>query len=271
LKHKNAHSVLAQFFDQHHAVRGTIARGHITPTDLLPLGHVTPRLTRFAAHHDTWLFSKVVGVVAEHASRSGVTSITDLGAGSCIPTIRACLEHPQYTGRVTCVDIDDDALKIGAENVTTYQLAPRYTFVRNDMLDYLDRNSIATHSALVANPPFLPVPPGSDDPYFLPVDGGPDGTHYLRAILTSALPVGTLVGLEWSSLSNPAAVIGMMQAFYDVLYVQAFDIDAGIYTEAPRLRPYIEAQAARGLAVVNPPADGLMGWTFIGTVLRKKR
>lgn len=266
----DAGKVLQEFLDRYSARRGQIQPGVVTCRDLVSENYPEPEITIFAAHHDTLLFTEVIRQMLTIAGAGGIDEIHDLGAGSSIPTIAPLLERPDMPIRVTAVDIDADALAISRRNALKYGFADRYTYIQSDMLEYLRNMQLTARMAVAANPPYLPVPQGVRDTSFVSVDGGIDGTKYIEAVLGHPFPVGTYLALEWSSLSNPAFIIAIIERSFEVLYAQAIDIPYGIYTEREPLKRHIVEQYSAGKAAIARDSAGRIGWSFVGTVLRKK-
>lgn len=269
--HQNppAGEILTSFFERHAARRGGIVAGSVVARDLIPAPHPEPSVTPFAALHDTLQFSEIVCEMLRHDA-GRIHRIIDLGAGSSVPTIRALLTYPTNQARVDAIDISEAALAVSRENVQRYGLQGRYQFHHGEMLAILSRLEISTGVGIAANPPYLPVPTDTTDPYFQPVDGGEDGTKYLAAILQYPMPVGTYLALEWCSLSNPHRVVELIEAGFEIVYVQANDTHKGLYTEHPTLKSHLLRQHKRGAVALVLNEDDTIGWTFIGTVLRKR-
>jgi len=199
-----AERALKQFLARHDAVQGTIDPKSVTDADLMPAEFARPQCSSFAAKYDTLLYSQLIDKLLKHVFPGQVRTLLDLGAGSSIPTLRALLTHPLHEDiHVTAVDCDLDALAVSTQNVTLYGLEDRYSFQQGDILRYLSDLRVPPESAIVSNPPFLPVADDVTDPRYTPADGGVDGTKYLAAMLKHPMPVGTHVVLEWSSLSHP--------------------------------------------------------------------
>lgn len=266
----SVNKVLDDFLTKHNAIRGVVEPGMVTVVDLLPKSFDPPKVTKFAALHDTFLFARLVSRMVSLAGPKGINTILDMGAGSSVPTIRALLENPNCSAKVIAEDIDPNALAVSRINVNKYQLAGRYEFKEGDMLRVLKKTKIGKNWAVVANPPYLPIPKGTKDPYYRPVDGGPDGIKYLTAILKHPMPAGTYVALEWSSLSNPIYIVSLIEDRYEVLYVQAYDIFYGLYTENLLLKPYLIRQGELGKVALTIGEGGKLGWMFVGTVLRRR-
>ncbi|MBI2342959.1 MAG: methyltransferase [Deltaproteobacteria bacterium] len=264
-----AGTAVTDFFSQYQVERGRIVSGSITARDLLPQPHLEPRVTPFSALHDTWQFSRLVHAMLRQGEPP-IRTIIDLGAGSSIPTIYALLCTEGCHVRVQAIDTDEAALGVSRSNVEASGLSDRYEFIHAEMIAWLSTQSLERYTGVVANPPYLPVPSGTTDPRYAPVDGGEDGTKYLAHILQHPMPIGTYLALEWCSLSHPERVIALIEQGFDVVHVQANDIDRGIYTEDPHLKPHLLRQHKRGEAALIINEDGSLGWTFIGTVLRKR-
>jgi hypothetical protein len=266
----DARQVLKSFLERHNSLRGTIAANTVSPRDLMPETVPVPELTPFSALHDTFLFSKLVGEMLALTSPRHIRTLYDLGAGSSVPSLRALVEHPQFETSIIAVEFDPHAIRVSERNAVTYGQRLRYSFQEIDMLEFLRQTEVPADAAIIANPPYLPVPKDLRDPLFLPVDGGMDGTKYLAEILTHPMPSGTLLALEWCSLSNPVKLIELIESGYEVVYVQAYDIPFGLYTEDPALKPHLLYNGENNLSVFSINEIGKLSWTFIGTVLRRK-
>lgn len=265
----SSRQVFESFLDRHNAVRGNMSLESVSPNDLT--GDISDRLrlTTFKALHDTLMYSRMIEALLRIATPSQVTNMIDLGAGSSIPTIRALIQvpkHPQL--KVTAVDINAEAINISKDNTVVVGFSDRYTFIIEDMIDFLSRQQIGTGHIIVSNPPYMPIPAGEKDPFYAPVDGGPDGTKYLEQILSHAMPSGTIVGLRWCSLSNPVKLIKMIESQYEVLYLDANMAPFGPY--ARLTQDYLQQQQEKGLSVYYVNGENEKTFVFMSSVLRRK-
>ncbi len=265
----NSHDAFQSFLVRHHARIGSISSANIALSDLV--ADVAPELkpTKFNAYHDMMMYAEMIERVVSSLAYDREWTLIDLGAGSSIPTIRALSRLPDYRRvRVIAVDLDREALEISRVNVAVVGMDVRYTYVNENIAQFVTRWKIERNQVVVTNPPYMPVPADTRDPMFVPVDGGPDGTRYVRAILTMPMPPDTLLGIRWCSLTNPLQIIDIIEKTYDVVDVDARRAAFGVYAHATR--DYLETLRSRDLAVYDEGQDGASFFTFMSTILRRK-
>jgi methylase of polypeptide subunit release factors len=172
----------------------------------------------------------------------------DLCTGSGVQALSALQSLGDNTSNALCVDINERALRFVTFNAALNELADQInvrqadlvagtmTFSKQGVLEELrkashqmnpERYSEASNfDVILANPPFIPVPPDDDtilQRYGLFSSGGSDGEDVLKAVVHLAselLPsTGGLVGVV-SEFMNPPIVaegdkrlLGRIQAF----------------------------------------------------------
>lgn len=184
-----------------------------------------------------------------------------------ISTWRGHQADARYGFVIHAVDVDEVALeqaKMNAHFLNRLDYICR--LVLSDMLAVLPGLEHQPNIAVVSNPPYVPVPKGADSA-FLAVNGGEDGTRFLRPLLQNKYAPGTHVGLLLSSLSNPAALIDIIEKNYDVIEVRGIQIFFGPYTT--RLLPYLLQLREQGKAIFSS-VDDIHYYLLLGVVLRKK-
>ncbi len=227
--------------------------------------------TDFKASDDTFLYSQLLSKVFKLLSPLEMTSLIDLGAGSCIPSIIALLANPHHENlKITAVDNNPETILTSKSNILKAKLLQNYTLVQQDLLDFLRDLQYCPTQIIASNPPYLPVPANTTEENYRSVNGGPDGTKYLHSLLLAPLPAGTILVLEWSSLSNPSLILPLIEKHYEVIFVQASRTPFGTYTGSYILQPYLEFQREQGKSVFFTDQNGQHHFIIVGCILRKK-
>ncbi len=114
-------------------------------------------------------------ILVEFAGRPGAKSVLDIGTGSGVAAVAAA-----RTGAfVVATDLNPEALRRVAR--LALEEGVRVHPVRTDLA-----RGLRAFGRIVANPPYLPTPPGSEDPdrwIHLALDGGPDGLATTRRLV----------------------------------------------------------------------------------------
>ena len=226
--------------------------------------------TQFRATDDSLLYSNLIAQLIRITP--GEITLLDLGAGSSVPTIRAILES-NSSDRVNVVAVERSlsAIEIGKVNVSKLGLNNHYRFVNQDMFGFISSYDFGKDTVVVSNPPYLPVPEGFKDDIYEVICGGVDGAKYLETILLNPdIPSGTVIVLQWSSLSNPVKVVEIINRQYKVLFISAFRTPFGTYTGSSPLKEHLSEQREKGLSLFSNEKDGSHQYLFVGTILKKK-
>ncbi|MBI4212490.1 MAG: methyltransferase [Deltaproteobacteria bacterium] len=261
-------STFFDFLDRHHAIRGTIHERDACLSSLMDGLHPDTQRSAFAAMDDTYLFTQLISKFVDDYCPSQTSTLIDLGAGSCIPTLKALKSNLQQPLRVTAVELDSDSAAIARANVEMNGLRERCEFIEQDMLSFLNLHRFSSTEILVANPPYLPTPAHCNDGWFHPVDGGLDGTKYLQPILEYAYPKGMRIALEWCSLSSPSKIIQLVEQHYRVLYLQAYRAPFGTYVNKVPLFSHLHEQRNRGESIFLTE-NGVNYFWFVGMILER--
>lgn len=263
--------MLHNFFKKHGAHLGEIREEDIEIGEILDTrGKGKPRLTEFSATDDIFLYSQLLAKLFSTLDAARET-VFDLGAGSSLPVIKALLDaKPKTNIHVVSVDNDPSAIEVGRYNARLFGLQDNFIFEQADMFSWLRKQIPNPDHVFVANPPYLPSPRKSSSSVSLSVNGGEDGAKFLAPLLQFPFLPGTLVALQWSSLSSPAEIIRLIELNYEVLFVQAHKTPFGTYTGSPLLKPHLEGQREKGLSVFETDENGSHHFWFIGTILRRK-
>lgn len=265
-----AQRAFMDFIGSYDAEVGEISEKGLSIAHILPERSDLVKLTRFTALDDTLVFSKLVSRLVGSLSPS-VSTLIDLGAGSSIPTIRALLDNEERSDlQVLAVDNDAEAIRISGQNAEVYDLRNRYVLIQGEVVKFMLAIEVGQDQAISANLPYLPFPSGLTDGQYRTVNGGPDGTLYIEQLLKRELPSGTMVALEWSSLSNPVRIIKTINERYDVLHVVAYRAPFGTYTGSERMSRYLHSLRDQGISVFTTDADGNDHYHFVGTILRRR-
>ncbi|MBI2342960.1 MAG: hypothetical protein HYV02_01275 [Deltaproteobacteria bacterium] len=265
MSHERAAHTLEEFFTGHRAVRGAIRESDVTIAHLR-LGTYTPEVTKFDALEDTYLYAQLI---ARALSTATIHTITDIGAGSSIPTLWAIRSVGGWNGRVEASDVDAAALDVSRRNAEKTGSLAQYAFQHASLFDVLPHLVTGPGHLIAANLPYLPIPLPSAGPDMMTVNGGPDGTQYLLPLLAHPMEQGTLVALQWSSLSDPVAVMRCIERSYAVLSVTAHQTPFGMYTNANPIRAHLEQQRREGRAVFSTNKAGEHAYMFLGTILQR--
>lgn len=135
------------------------------------------------------------------AREGGVGPVLEVGCGSGV----AALAAARLGACVVATDLNPHALSALRDRARVDGLDVRV--VRTDLA-----NGLGRFGRILANPPYLPTPPGSEDPdrwHHLAVDGGPDGletTRRLLGALPNHLARGASAFVVFSSLQDAAGV-----------------------------------------------------------------
>ena len=200
--------------------------------------------------------------------------ILDLCTGSGVQALAALRKLGDGTSKALCVDINDRALRFvkfnAALNDLERQVHARQTdLIAGEMNGDEEKVSVAdvlreachemspnddsdsrTFNVILANPPFIPVPPDDDTilkRYGLFSSGGPDGEDVLKVVIELAsalLPAnGGLLGVVSEFMNPPMpgedrSLMGRLQEWWStgpggrgVLFTNGRPVDAGIYSE----------------------------------------
>lgn len=234
-------------------------------------GVKAPLFTSFAARYDTLVYGQLLTQAAQFQP-AGSKRFIDLGAGSSIPTLMALSEKPDENRRVLAVELDRDALPISRQNATNAGFLDRYSFVNQSIFEFLDNVShwpTVLPQIVGANPPYVPCPENRDEGY-LAINGGPDGMLFLNAIMSTEWPKGTVLALQWSSLTSPDSMIGRIEEEFEVKAVIATYVSSKTYTSSKDVNPYLLDRHNKGEAVFFFDRGDHVQYMIVGTVLVKK-
>lgn len=139
--------------------------------------------------------------------RGADPAVLDLCTGSGCIALALAAKFPK--GRITAVDLSEDALRLAAENARLTKLQERVQFLQSDLFE----NVSGTFDLIVSNPPYIPtadIAALSAEVHKEPrlaLDGGADGLDIIRRIASVAAdylnPHGTLA-LEIGAGEAPA-------------------------------------------------------------------
>lgn len=269
---KRDQDVVDKFLRDSHAKISAVNDDDLTIADFFPgKSGLNIRLSKFNSLGDTLEHSELIAHALRLREGTTVSNIMDFFCGSSIPTLRIlAADSLTRSIRVSSIDNDPGAVQVSKENAKALGLGSHYDFHKADAVAFLNSNEIGTETLVALNPPYVPLPSGLNDKRFLPIDGGPDGTKFLLPFLDHPYRKGTLIAMTWSSLSNPQLVINHIYRNFDVLFVQSYETEFGIYTSSPEVLPYLTKQKAHGLAFFKENEGGQRSYTIIGAVLKKK-
>jgi len=155
----------------------------------------------YPAREDTFLLVPFTRVAAG-------STLLEIGTGAGL----LALEAGRAGARVVATDLNPWALKHLRARARAEGLP--VAVVRTDLAAGLGR-----FDRILANPPYLPTPPGARDPdpwHNLALDGGPDGcavTRRLVAALPDHLADGASAYVVFSSLQRPLTVAGIRRGW----------------------------------------------------------
>jgi methylase of polypeptide subunit release factors len=115
-------------------------------------------------------------VMRRAASLPAAGAALDLCTGSGIAALTAARLSPGL--RWTGIDLSPNAVNVANFNAALNSLSSRYTAIEGDLFSPAGGRRF---DLIVANPPFLPVPDGTDFPLY--GSGGPDGLSVMRPLL----------------------------------------------------------------------------------------
>jgi methylase of polypeptide subunit release factors len=222
--------------------------------------------THFNDIYDTLIYSRLIARALRLCP--GATRVVDFGAGSSIPTLLALKETAREI-ETLAVDVDPEAISVGARNAHHLGLGDRYTFKLADMEGVLRSSTLKRGGDLiVSNPPYIAVPPAELGRHFVPIDGGPDGCRYLRELINQDYPSGTGLALLWGSLTCPQEILPIIEERYELLHLEAWRVHFGEYTSAAVVERYLERMNEEGQVYFERDADGQARQLVLGMVLR---
>lgn len=146
--------------------------------------------------------------------------VLDYGTGSGAIAITVAAERPAL--RVLAIDSCAEALQVARANAATHSVSDRIGFVRSDGLDRLPERFVGALTAIVANPPYVPLSdratlpadvrdhePASalhagDDPLLHYRRIAADGPRWLRSAGFAAVEVGAGQAAEVVSIFEAA-------------------------------------------------------------------
>ena len=272
-KASQARRRLLDFVHKHHSVPQDFS-GRRLDEKSYPVryheGLKAPKFTSFSARYDTLVYGQLLTKAAK-VQPSGAKRIIDLGAGSCIPTLMALSDNPTELRLVDAIELDETAVPVGKDNAQAANFLDRYRFFNISIFDYLDAGEWPVDLPLIvgANPPYVPcVQEGKTD--LLAINGGADGTRFLEAILNADWPTGTVLALQWSSLTTPDKMIQLVESGFDVKGLIATYVSSRTYTSSSDVNPYLLDRHNNGKAVFFFDRGDAVQYMIIGTVLVKK-
>lgn len=195
-------------------------------------------LTHFHDLHDTLIYFNLISTAIELSPRTDL--IVDLGAGSSIPSQLALKRSSRTDIKITAVDIDPEAMSVGATNAQRLGLSSQYSFQNITLEQALQSDWFNDNNCLViSNPPYIATPTEIQDTHFVPINGGIDGAKFLIHILEQTYKPGTILTLLWGSLTRPHEVIKLMEENYELLHVEAHKVHFGQYTKHPLIKSHL--------------------------------
>jgi methylase of polypeptide subunit release factors len=263
---------VSQFLDKSNAEPHAVNDDELTIADFFPSRESSDvQLSKFNSLGDTFEHSELLLSALKTPAAKNITRVMDFFCGSSIPTLRILAADPAMRFlHVESIDYDADAIGISRHNAESLSLNNNYSFQVGDAVDILKSSVIHNDTLVAFNPPYVPQPPNIKDPKFATINGGTDGTKFLVPFMDYPYEKGTLLAMTWSSLSNPARIIKMIHDRFDVISVQSYETEFGIYTSSPEILPYLLEQRAKGLAYFQDKPNGRRSYTIIGAILRKK-
>jgi len=153
-------------------------------------------------------------------------AIVDVGTGSGCIVLSLAAAHPQ--GKYLAIDISEEALSLARENAVALKLTEHVHFVRADLADVVEPESL---DAIVANLPYIPTeacnhlaPSVRDHEPRSALDGGPDGLDIIRTVVQDAGIVLKQDGMLFLEIGEEqgAPVVALLKAcgFSDVALIQ---------------------------------------------------
>ncbi len=266
-----SYDIVEIFLSESNAKRESVNDDDLTIKDFFPgMPAAAIHLSQFNSLGDTYEHSELIAAALRSTEAQKTTTVMDFFCGSSIPTLRILAANPQLKVRVESIDFDADAIRVSRENAKALGFLDRYDFHVSDAVQLLNSRTISDRTLVALNPPYVPIPRGLEGTKFVTVDGGEDGTKFLLPFLQHPFQKGTLIAMTWSSLSNPALVIGLIRKNFEVVYVQSYETEFGTYTSSSEVLPYLLQQRTKGLAFFKDNGTGKRSYTIIGAVLRKK-
>jgi release factor glutamine methyltransferase len=154
-------------------------------------------------------------LTCESLWKTETPTIVDVGTGSGCIVLSLAEARPK--AKYLAVDTSDEALALARENAETLKLSERVHFVKADLSDIVEPESI---DAVVANLPYIPSadcdqlsPEVRDHEPRSALDGGQDGLDIIRDVVQDAgivLKSGGMLFLEIGD-DQGAAVISLMK------------------------------------------------------------
>ncbi|MDB5039202.1 MAG: prmC [Bacteriovoracaceae bacterium] len=259
----------SDFLNRHHAVEKRIDDPD-SSSDFFAEALKLPEIVGFTALADTLAYARLLTELLRITAGANSRRLIDLGIGSAIPSIIALRDNPQNLDlKVIGIDTDAAALQTASENAETFGVSRRFQFYQGDFLKVMDDLVLDSKTLIGSNPPYLPVPESVKNSKFSSINGGTDGTFYLKKILQHPFPSGSVLALAWSSLSNPAVIISLMEKNYEILYVHSYIAKFGVYTKSNELAPHLEAERNADRCLYFTGNDGIHRQWILGTILRR--
>ncbi len=147
----------------------------------------------YAPREDSWLLAQAIQQNKKYVAGK---HCLDMGCGSGIQTATLILYGAKT---VTCVDINESALKISKKMIETNFTNAKVTFTQSNLFEKIKKSK--TFDVIVFNPPYVP----SEKIKWVEVDGGKKGREVIDvflAQLTSRLTKNGVCFLLQSSLNG---------------------------------------------------------------------